>query len=137
MGGLHVITTPAVSVFLTAFSYYRIMGSKVTSKQKQICCNIHIRHLFPSQNPYFLHQGQQNTQSLASNLKRTSHRPMPQQTRKSSNRPWPALTLPEQFRIHLVKHALHLRWGRKRKRKKHPVHNKIRKIYFIMYKRYF
>jgi hypothetical protein len=31
MGGLQVITTPAMSVFLMAFIYYSTMGSKATS----------------------------------------------------------------------------------------------------------
>lgn len=34
-GGLQVYTTPAVSVFLIAFLYYSIVGSKATSQQKQ------------------------------------------------------------------------------------------------------
>lgn len=34
-GGLQVYATPAVSVFLIAFLYYSIVGSKATSQHKQ------------------------------------------------------------------------------------------------------
>lgn len=50
MVGLQVITTPAVGVFLIAFFILQYHEKQSHKPVLTICWNIHVRHLFPSNN---------------------------------------------------------------------------------------